>query len=61
MEEPGLITDVNVRGTLNVLLAARDEGASVVSASSSSVYGTQSEFPLRESQQPAPRSPYAVS
>jgi UDP-glucose 4-epimerase len=61
MEEPGLITDVNVRGTLNVLLAARDEGASVVSASSSSVYGDQTEFPLRESQQPAPRSPYAVS
>jgi nucleoside-diphosphate-sugar epimerase len=61
MEEPGLITDVNVRGTLNVLLAARDEGAVVVSASSSSVYGDQTEFPLRESQQPAPRSPYAVS
>ena len=61
MEEPGLVTDVNVRGTLNVLLAARSENAVVVSASSSSVYGEQTRFPLREAQQPAPRSPYAVS
>jgi nucleoside-diphosphate-sugar epimerase len=61
MEQPGLTTDVNVRGTLNVLLAARDAGAVVVAASSSSVYGDQSEFPLRESMTPAPRSPYAAS
>ena len=61
MEQPGLTTDVNVRGTLNVLLAARDAGAVVVAASSSSVYGDQSEFPLRESMTLAPRSPYAVS
>ena len=61
MEQPGLTTDVNVRGTLNVLLAARDAGAVVVAASSSSVYGDQSEFPLGESMALAPRSPYAVS
>lgn len=61
MEQPGLTTDVNVRGTLNVLLAARDAAAVVVAASSSSVYGDQSEFPLRESMTLAPRSPYAVS
>ena len=61
MEQPGMTTDVNVRGTLNVLLAARDAGASVVAASSSSVYGDQHEFPLRESMTPAPRSPYAAS
>ena len=61
MEQPGMTTDVNVRGTLNVLLAARDAGAVVVAASSSSVYGDQSEFPLRESMTLAPRSPYAVS
>ena len=61
MEEPGVTTDVNVRGTLNVLLAARDAGAVVVAASSSSVYGDQTEFPVRESMQPAPRSPYATS
>ena len=61
MEQPGLTTDVNVRGTLNVLLAARDAAAVVVAASSSSVYGDQSEFPLRETMTLAPRSPYAVS
>jgi nucleoside-diphosphate-sugar epimerase len=61
IEQPGVTTDVNVRGTLNVLLAARDAGAAVVAASSSSVYGDQTEFPLRESMRPAPRSPYAAS
>jgi nucleoside-diphosphate-sugar epimerase len=59
--QPRLTADVNILGTLNVLLAARDEGAVVVSASSSSVYGDQTSFPLRESQEPRPRSPYAFS
>ena len=59
--EPELFTDVNVRGTLHVLLAARDVGARVVSASSSSVYGDQQRFPLVESMLPLPRSPYAAS
>jgi UDP-glucose 4-epimerase len=47
---PGPTFDVNVRGTLNVLNAAREESARVVFASSSSVYGDQEEFPLREHQ-----------
>jgi UDP-glucose 4-epimerase len=59
--EPGKTTDVNVRGTLNVLLAARERPATVVFASSSSVYGDRDEFPLRESMRPLPRSPYAAS
>jgi UDP-glucose 4-epimerase len=58
---PEATTDVNVRGTLNVLLAARGESASVVFASSSSVYGDQEIFPLREDMDPRPRSPYAAS
>ncbi|HEX6331139.1 MAG TPA: SDR family oxidoreductase [Actinomycetota bacterium] len=58
---PERTTDVNVRGTLNVLLAARDASAAVVFASSSSVYGDQSTFPLREDLAPLPRSPYAAS
>jgi nucleoside-diphosphate-sugar epimerase len=61
MEEPELTTDVNLRGTLNVLLAARDAGAAVVAASSSSVYGDQTEFPVHEGLTPLPRSPYAAS
>ena len=59
--EPERTTDVNVRGTLNVLLAARDERASVVFASSSSVYGDQESFPFREDMAPLLRSPYAAS
>ena len=59
--EPELFTDVNVRGTLNVLLAAREKRARVVSASSSSVYGDQERFPLVETMYPDPRSPYAAS
>jgi UDP-glucose 4-epimerase len=61
MREPVLTTDVNVRGTLNVLLAAREQGAVLVSASSSSVYGDQAVFPLHEAMDLRPRSPYAAS
>jgi UDP-N-acetylglucosamine/UDP-N-acetyl-alpha-D-glucosaminouronate 4-epimerase len=59
--EPEKTTDVNVRGTLNVLLAARGVGARVVFASSSSVYGDQETFPLHEEMAPLLRSPYAAS
>ena len=58
---PDATTDVNVRGTLNVLLVAREESAAVVFASSSSVYGDQEVFPLREDMEPRPRSPYAAT
>jgi nucleoside-diphosphate-sugar epimerase len=61
MAFPALTTEVNVLGTLNVLLAADAEDATVVSASSSSVYGDQDEFPLREDMELRPRSPYAAS
>ena len=61
MEHPQLTTDVNVRGTLNVLLAGRDAGAVVVAASSSSVYGEQSRYPVDESMPLLPQSPYATS
>jgi nucleoside-diphosphate-sugar epimerase len=61
MREPVLTTDVNVRGTLNVLLAAKEQGAVLVSASSSSVYGNQEVFPLSEEMDLRPRSPYAAS
>jgi UDP-glucose 4-epimerase len=58
---PEATTDVNVRGTLNVLVAAREESAAVAFASSSSVYGDQEVFPLREDMEPRPRSPYAAT
>jgi nucleoside-diphosphate-sugar epimerase len=62
VQDPLTSTAVNVEGTLNVLLAARDEGvARVVAASSSSVYGDGGVFPRTESQAPNPISPYAVA
>jgi UDP-glucose 4-epimerase len=61
LAEPLLTTDVNVRGTLNVLEAARRAGARLVYASSSSVYGDQETLPLHEGMLPAPKSPYAAS
>ena len=52
----------NVIGTLNVLLAARDEGVRrVVFASSSSVYGANTELPKREDMPALPIAPYAVA
>ena len=61
IEEPERYTDVNVGGTLNVLLAARERHATVVFASSSSVYGDQDRFPQTEDMALRPRSPYAAS
>ena len=62
VEHPDVVTDVNVRGTVNVLCAARDAGARrVVFASSSSVYGDTPELPKHEAMVLTPRSPYAAS
>jgi UDP-glucose 4-epimerase len=62
VQDPLTTSAVNVEGTLNVLLAARDEGVRrVVFASSSSVYGNASDLPLRESMPPDPISPYGVA
>jgi nucleoside-diphosphate-sugar epimerase len=53
---------INVDGTLNVLLAARDARVSrVVLASSCAVYGDSLALPKSESMLPAPTSPYGVS
>jgi len=53
---------VNVEGTLNVLLAARDEGVRrVVFSSSTSVYGSSRQLPTREDNPPDPISPYGVA
>jgi UDP-glucose 4-epimerase len=53
---------VNVEGTLNVLLAARDENVRrVVFASSTSVYGTSPPLPTPEDALLDPISPYGVA
>ena len=62
VQDPLTSSAVNVEGTLNVLLAARDEGVRrVVFASSSSVYGTQAHLPMDESLPADPISPYGVA
>jgi UDP-glucose 4-epimerase len=62
VQDPLTTTAVNIEGTLNVLLAARDADARrIVNASSSSVYGDGGELPRVETQLPDPISPYAVA
>jgi nucleoside-diphosphate-sugar epimerase len=62
VQDPLTSSAVNVEGTLNVLLAARDEGVRrVVFSSSTSVYGTSRERPTSESSPPDPISPYGVA
>ncbi|MGC2697717.1 MAG: SDR family oxidoreductase [Candidatus Angelobacter sp.] len=59
--EPELTHAVNVNGTLNLLLAARDARVKrVVYAASSSAYGESEVLPKREDMIPRPISPYAV-
>jgi UDP-glucose 4-epimerase len=62
VQDPLTTSAVTIEGTLNVLLAARDENVRrVVFASSSSVYGNSGTLPRTESQNPDPISPYAVA
>jgi UDP-glucose 4-epimerase len=59
--EPQLTHAVNVNGTLNLLIAARDAGVKrVVYAASSSAYGESEVLPKQEAMIPRPISPYAV-
>jgi len=62
VQDPLTSSAVNVEGTLNVLLAARDEGVRrVVFSSSSSVYGMRRDLPVTEATPPDPLSPYGVA
>ena len=62
VQDPLTSSAVNIEGTLNVLLAARDEGVRrVVYSSSTSVYGTSRQLPTTEESPPDPISPYAVA
>lgn len=62
IENPLATNEVNITGTLNVLLAARDSGVKkVVYASSAAVYGDTPALPQREEMMSNPQSPYAVT
>ena len=59
--DPVLSNEINVGGTVNLLVAARDAGVRrVVFAASSSAYGDTPELPKRESMPANPKSPYAA-
>jgi nucleoside-diphosphate-sugar epimerase len=59
--DPAGSNEVNVTGTLNLLVAARDEKVDrFVFSSSSSVYGDTPRLPKSEEMQPSPLSPYAL-
>ncbi|MCI0438067.1 MAG: NAD-dependent epimerase/dehydratase family protein [Chloroflexi bacterium] len=62
VRDPLTTHQVNVDGTLHLLLAARDQGVQrFVYASSSSVYGESLRLPKLETHPAQPVSPYAVS
>jgi UDP-glucose 4-epimerase len=62
VQDPLTSSAVNVEGTLNVLLAARDSGVRrVIYSSSTSVYGTTRELPTPETSPVDPISPYGVA
>jgi nucleoside-diphosphate-sugar epimerase len=61
VKDPVTSHDSNINGTLNVLLAARDNGVKrIVYAASSSAYGDQPTQPKHEEMCAQPLSPYAV-
>lgn len=62
VDDPFTTNDINVFGTLNVLFEAKAAGVKrVVYASSSAAYGDARHFPQKETDLPAPISPYGVS
>ena len=59
---PDTYIDTNIKGTLNILQAARRHGVKrVVQTSTSEVYGTAQYIPIDEKHPLHPQSPYAAS
>ncbi len=62
IKDPLETNRINIEGTLNVLVAARDAKVKrVVLAASSSAYGETPTLPKVETMQPQPISPYGIS
>ena len=62
IEDPLTSHSINATGTLNVLIAARDNKVKkVIYASSASVYGNTQEVPILEETTPNPQSLYAIT
>lgn len=62
IKDPLKTNEVNIGGTLNVLIAARNCGVKkVINASSCAVYGDAHELPVSENVTPNPLTPYAIT
>jgi nucleoside-diphosphate-sugar epimerase len=62
VDDPLSTNAVNIDGTLNCLVAAKDAGVKkFVFAASSSAYGDNPSLPKMEDMKPEPLSPYAIS
>lgn len=61
IEKPEETNEININGTLNVILAAKKAGVKrLVYSASSSAYGDQAVLPLHEGMKPNPKSPYGL-
>lgn len=58
---PETYVDTNIKGTLNIVQAARDLGTRVVHTSTSEVYGTAQRVPIDEAHPLQGQSPYSAS
>ena len=58
---PDTYLETNIRGTLNILQAARDLGVKVIHTSTSEVYGTAKFVPITESHPLQGQSPYSAT
>lgn len=59
---PDLYVDTNIKGTLNILQAAKELGTKrIVHTSTSEVYGTAQSVPIKEGHPVSPQSPYAAT
>ena len=60
-KEPKEYHRVNVDGTENIFKLGKEFGFKIVYASSSSVYGNQTSFPIKEDAEKKPLNPYGVT
>lgn len=61
VKDPAITSEINSRGTLNVLDACRRKDAKMVLSSSCAVYGNDPKLPKKEDMLPEPSSPYSVT
>ena len=62
IQDPVLANELNINGTLNVLIAARENKAKkVIFASSAAIYGDVTALPVKENLLPRFQSPYALT